>query len=122
VDSARCFDCLLPGQLELVKVLLLCRILQTNNPQMTCDPQTLLAAANCFNCLSPYQLQLVQTQLFCEILHSGGGGQSCLYCSTGPPNFVPACDCALYLDKTVKTAISLWAWYSDTAEWEELIA
>ncbi len=106
-------------QLELVKVVLLCRILQANDPMASCDVQSLLNDANCFACLFPFQLSVIQTQLLCEILSGGGGGgSSCLLCGTVDPVVAPVCDCALYYNRATA---SFWYFDSGTATWVMLI-
>lgn len=108
-----------PGQLELVKTVILCRILHLNNPMASCDVQDLLNDANCFSCLFPYQLSLIQTQLLCEILTSGGGsGSSCLLCGAVDPVNPPACACALYYNYATG---SFWYWDSVLVLWTRLI-
>ncbi len=110
---------LTPGQLELVKTVILCRILHLNNPMATCDVQDLLNDANCFACLFPYQLSLIQTQLLCEILAAGGGGgSSCLLCGSADPVAAPACQCALYYNRATG---SFWFWDFNTVSWTRLI-
>lgn len=109
-----------PMQLELAKVVLLCRLLQANDPMASCDVQGLLADAECFSCLYPYQLALVQTQLLCEILQSGGaGGSSCLLCGSSDPTEEPICDCALYYNRATS---SFWYWDANLSIWANLIA
>jgi len=119
LQEAACFNCLSPGQLELVKAVLLCRILQSNDPMASCDVQGLLRDANCFSCLFPFQLQLIQTQLLCEILSSGGGGgSSCLLCGAADPVVDPACECALFYNRTTG---SFWYWDDTGVSWVRLI-
>jgi len=108
-----------PGQLELVKTVLLCRILHLNNPMASCDVQDLLNDANCFACLFPFQLSVIQTQLLCEILTAGGGGgASCLLCGNADPVDAPNCACALYYNMLTS---SFWYWDSNLATWAMLI-
>lgn len=45
LDESSCFNCLQPGQLQLVIVELLCKIMRQYNPMATCDPNTLLDEA-----------------------------------------------------------------------------
>ena len=108
-----------PGQLELVKTVILCRILNLSNPMASCDVQELLDDANCFACLFPFQLSLIQTQLLCEILNAGGGsGSSCLLCGDSDPVVAPACACALYYNRSTS---SFWYWDANLAIWAMLI-
>jgi hypothetical protein len=119
LQEAACFSCLSPQQLELVKAVLLCRILQNNDPMASCDVQSLLDNANCFSCLFPFQIQLIQTQLLCEILSSGGAaGDSCLMCGAADPVAVPTCDCALYYNRSTG---SFWFWDAPFVAWVRLI-
>lgn len=108
-----------PGQLELIKTVLLCRILHINNPMASCDVQDLLDDANCFACLFPFQLSIIQTQLLCEILNAGGAGApSCLLCGNSDPVTPPDCTCALYYNRSTS---SFWYWDSNLAIWAMLI-
>ena len=119
MQQAACLSCLSPGQLELIKTVILCRILHLNNPMASCDVQDLLDDANCFSCLYPYQLSLIQTQLLCEILNAGGGGgSSCLLCGNVDPVAAPACACALYYNMLTS---SFWYWDNNLATWAMLI-
>lgn len=119
LEDARCFACLSSGELELVNTVLLCRILQANDPMASCDVNDLLADANCFACLLPGQLQLLQTQLLCEILSAGGGGgSSCISCGAVDPTADPNCTCALYYNTATS---SFWYWDDNLNVWAQLI-
>jgi len=108
-----------PGQLELVKTVLLCRILHIQNPMASCDVQDLLNDSSCFACLYPFQLSVIQTQLLCEILHAGGGsGNSCLMCGDADPVAAPNCECALYYNRSTS---SFWYWDDNLSIWAMLI-
>jgi len=106
------FASLLAGQLQIVQTVLLCKILQANDPMADCTSQALLDAGKCYACLGPGQLQIIQTQLLCEILQAGGGGgSSCLLCSpTADPVDPPECPCALYYRKDNGR---FWYWEAD---------
>src|SRR5207247_7692087 len=95
--EAACY-CAVPAKgLEQLKLALLCKLWQQNDPMAQCDVTSLMESAKCFDCLSPHQLDVLQAQLLCEILQSGGaGGQTCLLCGTVDPTAVPKCDCAIY--------------------------
>lgn len=116
--EAACFCGLTNGEIEKVKLALLCRLWSQNNPMATCDASELMLAARCFDCLNPHQIDIIQTQLLCEILQSGGGGTSCLLCGDTDPVDTPPCDCATYYNKV---AGSFWVWDSDSSTWFALI-
>lgn len=121
LNTSKCFACLTPYQLELVKTALLCQILQISNPMATCDAQTLLDNAKCLKCLTPGQLALIQTQLLCEIMSAGGtgGGSGNVLCSqSSNPVSAPTGDCALYYRRDNG---NLWYWDSALAQWILLI-
>lgn len=117
--ESACFCGLGEKDLELVKISLLCKIWQFNDPMAVCDATDLLESARCFDCLTPKQLSIVQTELLCEILQSGGGGgQSCLLCGDVDPTDAPECNCAIYYNKTTG---SLWIWYVDLLQWFSIL-
>lgn len=119
LNASKCFACLNPYQLELVKASLLCQILQASDPMATCDPAELLDAAKCFACLHPGQLQLIQTELLCEILQAGGGGgEGCIICGIADPVDPPECACSLAYNRTNS---SLWYWDQVGLAWAPLI-
>lgn len=121
LNVGKCFACLTPYQLELVKTALLCQILQNSNPVATCDAQTLLNSAKCLECLTTAQLALIQTQLLCEILGSGGvgGGTGSVLCSqASDPVTAPTGDCGLFYRRDNG---NLWYWDSVLAQWILLI-
>lgn len=117
--SANAFAALPWGLLEAAKAVLLCKILQTNNPMASCDVQSLLKDAACFACLQPFQMQLVQTQLLCEILHAGGSSTTCLVCQSGPPVLPATCECSLSWDSNPNSATfgSFWFWDNTDQQW-----
>lgn len=61
-EAAKCFYCLEPGELEMVKTYLLALIAGGST-----DPQVLLEQARCFTCLMPGELKLVQVLLLDQI-------------------------------------------------------
>lgn len=121
VAGARCFSCIAPRQLEVIKASLLCQILQIANPMASCDAASLIADGKCFAALTADMLAVVQTQLLCEILNAGGGGggQSCIICANVDPTTAPTCACALYYRKD---NMAVWLWNADTLTWDQLIA
>lgn len=70
--SACGFDSIDPGLRPLVRILLLCNIL--NGTTMTCDAATLMAAAKCLTGLSYDDRSLVELILLCNIMNGTGGG------------------------------------------------
>lgn len=70
--EASCFTCLPAEQQYLVKLAILCRIL--NGVTLPCDVNTLLEEAKCFACLPPGIWPILELQLLCEISQGGGGG------------------------------------------------
>src|SRR5438552_839803 len=106
--EAACYCGATPNGLEQMKLALLCKIWQANDPMAQCDAASLMESAKCFDCLTPRQMDMVQTQILCEILQSGGGGgQSCLLCGTVDPTATPKCPCAIYYNSAVG---SFWIW------------
>lgn len=71
--EASCFTCLPADQQYLVRLALLCRIL--NGVTLPCDVNTLLEEAKCFACLPPGMWPILELQLLCEISQGGGGGE-----------------------------------------------
>lgn len=118
-QAAKCFIPLPPAQREAIMLVLLCQILQQDNPMSTCDPTALMADAKCFAGLPMPQMLAIQTQLLCEILQ-GGGGQTCLLCGLNAPTETPPCDCAIYY--TLPPNSGVWLWDSVNTAWDELIA
>lgn len=114
LETANCFSCMTEPQLSLIKVGLLCQILQNANPMASCDPQSLLDSARCFECLTPYQLHIIVTQLLCEILHAGSGS-GCLLCSqSSDPVDAPECDCAIFYRRDNG---NFWYWDATLVDW-----
>jgi len=71
MNTANCFQCLSVGEIAMVRVALLCRIL--NGVTGPCDVQTLLSEANALNIPSG-QLQLVEVAILCQTQLLGIGG------------------------------------------------
>jgi hypothetical protein len=67
---ANCFNCVPPGQWQLLRIALLCRISQ--GVTLACDPQTLLSEAAAFN-IPGGQMQLLELALLCRIQTAGVG-------------------------------------------------
>ncbi len=108
-----------PFQLQTLQASLLCQILQASNPMADCSVSSLMSSSSCFNCLTPFQVAVIQTQLLCEILQAGGGGgQSCLTCSTSDPVADPNCTCAIHY-RTDTSAF--WYWDDVPAVWVPFI-
>ncbi len=68
---ANCFQCLSAGEIAMVRVALLCRIL--NGVTASCDVQQLLAESNALN-IPAGQLQLLEVAILCQIQQLGIGG------------------------------------------------
>ena len=67
LNSASCFDCLQGGEVQLVKLALLSKILLALNPAADVSPQSLLNGANCFACYGNVgTLRLIELQLICQ--------------------------------------------------------
>lgn len=117
MDAARCFQCLTPWQLQIVRVRLLCAI--KDSQIVSCDPVVLMEQANCLMCLTPGQLDVVETSLLCQIMSSGGGGGGGggATCGTTDPVAAPTGSCGIYY-RTDNGA--LWAWTGSV--WLQLIA
>lgn len=114
--DAACFSCLPSGQMEAIKLSLLCRIAQSLDANMTCDPATLIEEARCFTCLPAGMLQIVQTQLLCNIAGATASGlapSDQVSCGNGEPVAAPTATCALYVD-LLTTALYYW----DGAAWQ----
>ena len=117
--EAACYCGATANGLEQMKLALLCKIWQINDPMAQCDVSSLMQSAKCFDCLTPHQLDVLQTQLLCEILVSGGaGGKTCLLCGVVDPTAVPSCDCAIYYNTANGT---FWVWDAGLVKWEVLI-
>src|SRR5207247_9423817 len=118
--EAACFCGATPNGLEQIKIALLCKLWQQNDPMVQCNVTNLLASAKCYDCLTPHQLDILQTQLLCEILQSGGGsGNSCLLCVTVDPTETPDCACAIYYNTANGT---FWIWDASLVQWSVLIS
>lgn len=113
LDAARCFQCLTPWQLQMVRIRLLCAI--KDSQIVSCDPTVLLEAANCLSCLTPGQLDVVEASLLCQIMSSGGGGGTT--CGTVDPTVAPPSGCGLYYRKD-----NGGVWFWDGSAWQVLIA
>ena len=120
MQEARAFGALGSKGLLLAQTVLLCKIWMANDPVANCNVADLMQNAKCFACLTPNQLQVLQTQLLCEILQSGGGGgDSCIFCSTASdPVNVPDCSCALHYRRDIG---KFWYWDSDALQWQVLL-
>ena len=118
--DAKCFVCLQPNHLEAIKTALLCKILQNLDPDMACDPTSLMSSAACFLCLEPRQQAAIQTHLLCNILAAGGGGGTGtgVVCALVNPTLDPGVACQLCFNTANST---LWAWNDTTTAWESLI-
>lgn len=117
--DAKCFVCFQPNHLEAIKTALLCKILQNLDPDMACDPTSLMSSATCFLCFEPRQQAAIQTQLLCSILASGGGaGGTGVDCGIVNPTIDPGVACQLYFNTANST---LWAWNDGAGAWESLI-
>ena len=119
VDSAKCFAGLPRNQIELVKLALLCKILQAHTPMATCNVSSLVEDAKCFVGLTPQQMQAVQIQLLCEILNSGGTGTTCIVCVDGDetPTDAAPCDCSIAYNQVGQ----FWFWHALDAAWKPFI-
>lgn len=121
MGEASCFNCFGYGDVKLVEVALLCRILKALDPVATCNVSELLSEAQCFLCLSPQQWEILKLQLLCNIESSieggglGGGGVTCGIVDPIAPPADPT-QCALYINRNND---SLWYW--NTAVWVPLI-
>lgn len=115
-----CFGCLDKTGLEVVKLALLCRILQILDPMATCDPVQLMQDGACFACLDAKQLKVVELQLLCNIAgeSGGGGGVGGVTSGAGNPVAPPASGNGFYYKTTDS---SVWAWDSALAMWVPVI-
>ena len=116
-QEAACYQCF--GSLtetQMLRFALLARALLRLNPLAATDPQSLIAYASCQSCFSSGSLNdMMELALLDQIAqNSGGGGSSCLLCGLVDPVDVPACECALYINKTTST---IWYWDSGAASW-----
>lgn len=118
MNAAACFMCLEPKQLMAVRAVLLCQILQVNNPMASCDPTSLMAAAACFDCLDLRQLSVIQTQLLCEILQTGSATANCIICGDDDPSATPPCDCAVAYNRVTG---GFWYWDANETAWVQLL-
>jgi len=75
-DSAACFTCVSPTQLQAIRILLLCNTI--NGTPMNCDASTLLAAAidAGYTRMSPGQSDAVEVYLLCSLSNNSSGGLS----------------------------------------------
>lgn len=78
LDDASCFFALMPGQWEVVKLALLCRILQAIDPVASCNVQTLMNDAACFFALKGGEWKALELQLLCEISTALGASGGCV--------------------------------------------
>ena len=98
-DETKCFECLAPGQWQLLKLGLLKQILLANSPMADTTVNTLLEAAKCYACLSPGMWPLLELALLQQIVDAGGAaGVGGVTCGTGAPVAAPASGCGLYVD------------------------
>lgn len=67
LSSASCFSCIPRGQLYILKLVLLSKILEQKGGGRP-TVQELLDYAACFSCLTSVQLQILKIQLLCSIL------------------------------------------------------
>jgi len=67
IDDGKCYFALNAGEQEVVKLALLCRILQTLDPLATCNIQDLLDDGKCFFGLSSGAQEVTELQLLCDI-------------------------------------------------------
>ena len=122
LSDASCFSCYPPGQLELMRMVILCRMLNALNPMANCSPSSLLESAACFACHTTGELAIINTQLLCDIREAiGNGQQTCLLCGTDDPSETPACNCALYYKVLPDLNLELWYWDADTTQWIQTI-
>lgn len=120
--AGSCFACKTSDELEILKTILLAKILQNLDPMASIDPNTLLASGSCFACLPPNILQIIQTILLCSIFNSGsagGGGGGGALCGVVDPSTAPTGSCSLYVNTATG---SLWYWDAGSASWIALIA
>lgn len=117
MEAARCFVCLSPTQAQVIRIRLLCAIV--NGEVISCDANSLMAAANCIQCLAPGQLQAIEIYLLCQIATSGagGGGSSGVTCGVVDPVAAPTGSCGVYY-RTDNGAV--WVWKG--AVWLQVIA
>lgn len=94
-----CYECLAPGQWQLLKLGLLKQILLANDPMADTSTTALLEAAKCYACLSPGMWQLLELGLLQQIVDAGGGGSGGgVTCGSGVPVAAPSGSCGLYYD------------------------
>lgn len=112
--AAICFTCLSEKQLGAIDLYLKCA--QLNGITVTCNAETLLAAAVAagFDKLSEKQQAAVGVYLDCQLNNSGGGGGpggsiTCGNYSGGQPTFTPSATCAMAVDTSNG---SLWLYYN----------
>lgn len=120
LSEASCFACYPSPQLDLMRMVMLCRWLKLLDPMANCSPSSLLEDAACFGCHTAGELLIIQTQLLCEILQAGGGtGSSCILCGTVDPVADPDCDCAYYYRTDTGAE---WIWDDAAGLWRQLLA
>jgi hypothetical protein len=86
--QAACYECF--GNLDLLKIVLLSKILNAVNPNVATDPASLLASANCYLCFgnNANQLRLMELALLSLLVQNGVTlGDSITY--AGPPKVNP---------------------------------
>lgn len=118
MGEASCFNCFGYGDVKLVEVALLCRVLRALDPMATCNVQDLLNEAQCFLCLSPQQWELIKLQLLCNIEAASGGGISggSILCGLVDPVADPGVACAVFYRTDTG---SIWLW--DGAAWQQKV-
>lgn len=117
LDEVRCYECLAPGQWQLLKLALLKQILLATDPMADTSVNTLLEAVKCYTCLSPGIWMLLELALLQQIANGGGAGGGGVTCGAADPVAAPSGTCGMYFRTDTQT---LWAW--DGAAWVELIA
>jgi len=118
------FACIPPGILGVIKIRLLCAIL--NGETMACDATTLIEAAKCLECqIPPGMLGAIEVYLLCQIANSGagGGGGASVTCGAIDPVAAPVGSCSVYYETAAGvTPSSIWIWDSGLAAWVKVLA
>ena len=114
--AVKCYECLAPGQWQLLKLALLKQTLLALNSMSDTSVNTLLASVKCYECLAPGQWPLLELALLQQIA-AGVGTGGVLCGTTDPPVAAPTNNCSMYY----KTTENKW-WYWDGAAWQPAIS
>lgn len=89
-ENAACLACASPIELQGIRILLLCNIL--NGTPMNCDANTLMAAASAagYTAMPPRQMDAVEVYLLCSLSNGSGSGFTFGNYGGGEPTFIPA--------------------------------